>query len=260
MATAPQNSLPLFYNDLMPLNTRDHAKWKSKTFEKADFFTSQHAIPLTVDEFSDAQRSLPIVFTSGDNALPIALMGLNEGVNVFVGEDGKLTENVYVPAYVRRYPFMLARLQPNSEELSLCFDPSAGVVGDFKEGNELFTGDGKPTEYTTEILSFCENFEQSGHRTRSFMDEIAKADLLMDGEIAITHNDNPDKPFVYRGFKMIDENKLRELPAETVGEWNKNGLLALIHAHLFSLSLMRGIFGRQLQQGKVPEPQPIPAA
>ena len=56
MATAPQPALPLFYNDLMPLNTRDHSTWKSKTFEKADFFTSQHAIPVTVDEFADCQR------------------------------------------------------------------------------------------------------------------------------------------------------------------------------------------------------------
>jgi hypothetical protein len=77
----------------------------------------------------------------------------------------------------------------------------------------------------------------------------------MDGEVAITRGDNPDKPFVYRGFRMVDEKKLRELPTETLETLNKNGLLMLIHAHLFSMNLMRTLFERQVAQGKVPQAQ-----
>jgi hypothetical protein len=42
---------------------------------------------------------------------------------------------------------------------------------------------------------------------------------------------------------------------------NQNGMLPLIFAHLFSLSQMRDVFGRQMQQGKAPSliPQPSPA-
>lgn len=253
MASAPQAQLPLFYKDLMPLNSREHKGWKSRNFDDASFIASTHAIPLTVDEFVDAQRHLPIVFTSGDNPLPIALMGLNEGVNTFVGDDGKMIDPVYLPAYARRYPFLLARLSPESEELSLCFDPEAGVVGDSADGNALFTDDGNPSEFTSGILEFCQRFEEAGNKTKAFMDELEKHDLLMDGEIAITMADNPDKPFVYRGFRMVDENKLRELPAATVEELNKNGILTLLHAHLFSLGLMRVIFARQNQQGRGPQ-------
>lgn len=253
MATAPQPQLPLFYKDLMPLNSRDHAGWNSKTFDDASFLAETHAIPVTVDEFVDAQRCYPIVFTSGEGSLPIIMMGLNEGVNTFVDDKGMMTENVYLPAYARRYPFMLAKLTQDTEELSLCFDPASGVVGEFKEGNALFEKDAQPTEFTKGILDFCQKFEESGQRTKAFMDELVKHDLLMDGEIAITQNDKPDTPFVYRGFKMVDEAKLRELPTETVEELNKNGMLMLIHAHLFSLNLMRTIFSRQAAQGKVPE-------
>lgn len=258
MASAPQPSLPLFYNDLLPLNSREHKSWKSKTFDDARFLEKTHAIPLTVDEFVDAQRSFPIVFTAGDNPLPIALMGLNEGVNTFVLEDGQL-DNVYLPAYARRYPFMLAKLRPDSEELSLCFDPTAEIVGEFDDGEALFKDDNSPSEHTSGILEFCQKFEESGQRTRMFMEELNKLGLLMDGEIAITQNDNPDKPFIYRGFRMVDEKKLRELSAEKTEELNKNGLLMLIHAHLFSLNLMRIVFGRQVQQGKMPQPAPAPA-
>ncbi len=256
MASAPQPQLPLFYKDLMPLNSRDHASWKSKTFDDASFLAETHAIPVTVDEFVDAQRNYPIVFTAGDNPLPIVMMGLNEGVNTFVDDKGKLTENVYLPAYARRYPFMLAKLTQETEELSLCFDPASGVVGDFKDGNELFEGENEPTDFTKGVLEFCQKFEESGQRTKAFMEELAKHKLLMDGEIAITQNDNPDNPYVYRGFQMVDEAKLRELPAKTVQELNKNGMMMLIHAHLFSLNLMRVVFSRQAAQGKVPEPAP----
>ena len=254
MASAPQTQLPLFFKDLMPLNSRDHAGWRSKTFDNVSFLAETHAVPVTVDELVDAQRSFPIVFSAGDNPVPLALMGLNEGVNTFVDDAGKITENVYVPAYVRRYPFMLARLAPDSEDLSLCFDPAAGVIGQFEDGSDLFDGEGKPTEYTQGVLEFCQKFEESGQRTKAFMDELVKLDLLMDGEIAISMQDNPDKPFIYRGFKMVDEKKLRELPIETIENLNNSGMLMLVHAHLFSLNLMRVIFGRQQQLGKVPTP------
>ncbi|MGI9376280.1 MAG: SapC family protein [Tsuneonella suprasediminis] len=254
MATAPETNLPLFYNDLMPLNSRDHAKWRAKQIESLKWLSGQHAIPLTVDEFVQTQRDYPIVFSSGENPVPLALMGLNEGVNVFVDENGKVTDPVYIPAYVRRYPFMLARLTPDAEELSLCFDPTAGVIGDFKEGEILFDDQGKPAPTVEGILNFCEQFEQAGARTQAFIEEIKKHDLLMEGEIAITDNSKPDQPFVYRGFQMINEEKLRELSGDVLSEWTKNGLLPLLHAHLFSLDLMRVIFGMQMGQGKVPQP------
>ncbi|MBV8237465.1 MAG: SapC family protein, partial [Sphingomonas sp.] len=121
MASAPQQ-LPLFYNGLEPLSSELHANYRIRPANVAPFLRGQHAIPLTVEEFPLAQRFMPIVFSAGEDPVPLALMGLNEGVNVFIDADGKLTEeNFYVPAYVRRYPFMLARLRPDADELSLCF-------------------------------------------------------------------------------------------------------------------------------------------
>ncbi|MFY8049595.1 MAG: SapC family protein [Erythrobacter sp.] len=252
MASAPQPQLPLFYNDLLPLNSRDHADWKVGTLENAAFLAQTHAVPVTTDEFIDAQRHYPIVFTAGENPLPIALFGLNEGVNTFMGDDNKLTELVYVPAYVRRYPFMLAKLRPDADELSLCFDPTVDFISKRDEGLALFDEATAPTEYTQGVLEFCRRFEEAGQRTKAFMDELKKLGILMDGEIAITRNDQPEKPFVYRGFQMVNEEKLRELPGATLEELNKNGMLIIIHAHLFSLNLMRTIFERQMALGKMP--------
>ena len=251
MASAPPTaSLPLFYRDLVPLNSRDHAEFKSRTTDRALWLVNQHAVPLTVEEFPQAQRHFPIVFSSGDNPVPLALMGLNEGVNVFVDAEGKLSEAVYIPAYARRYPFMLAKLNPEAAELSLCFDPSTDLVGAFDEGAPLFA-DAQPTDTTKALLGFCEQFEQAGMRTAAFLEELKKHDLLMDGEVAI-QQEGLEQPFIYRGFQMINQEKLREVRGDVLRGWNQSGLLALVFAHLFSLELMREIFAKQAQQGKGP--------
>jgi hypothetical protein len=170
-------------------------------------------------------------------------MGMNEGVNVFVGSDGALPSPFYVPAYARRYPFILAKIAPDAGELSLCFDPSTDLVGDFSEGEALFDG-ANPTDACKATLTFCEQFETAGQRTAAFMAELARYDLLMEGEVTI-RQDGSERPFVYRGFRMIDESKLRELDGDVVHGWLQTGMLSMIYAHLHSLELIRDIFARQ---------------
>ncbi len=253
MASAPQQ-LPLFYNGLEPLSSQAHADFRAKPQDKAPFLVGQHAIPVTVDEFALAQRFMPIVFSSGDEPIPLALMGLNEGVNVFVDNDGALIDNtLYVPAYIRRYPYMLARLTPDAQELSLCFDPTYPAIGKLDEGEALFA-DGQPTEFTKNVLQFNEMFEQAGARTQGFMNELKESGLLMEGEVTIQPQGS-DKPFVYRGFQMVDEAKLADLRGDTLRKMSQSGMLPLLYAHLFSLALMREIFERQMAQGKMPVPE-----
>jgi hypothetical protein len=258
MASAPEN-LPLFYKDLVPLNTRDHATWHARGVDKAPWLAGQHAVPLTVEEFPQAGRHFPIVFASGENTVPLALMGLNEGINVFVEDDGTVVPNVYLPAYARRYPFMLAKLQPTSEELSLCFDPTSGLIGAYDDGQALFDGDA-PAASTTAALQFCEQFEQAGQRTQAFVEELKKHQLLMEGEVSIQRQEG-GPPFVYRGFQMVDQEKLRNIRGDVLRGWAQSGLLPLIYAHVFSLELISSVFGMQVQQGKGPQPvaPPLPA-
>ena len=261
MATAaPTQELPLFYRSLEALNATQHGQMKIRRIDKAPIIGATHAIPVTVEEFPLLQRFYPIVFSVGPVPVPLALMGLSEGVNVFLDENGHPRDpNLYIPAYMRRYPFLLARLRPDSDELSLCFDPESGAIGEFDEGEPLFQGD-QPSEATKAILQFCEQFETAGQRTTLFLEELKKSDLLMDGEVAI-QPEGSEQPFVYRGFRMVDEEKLRELRGDELRKMNQNGMLALIYAHLFSLSQIREVFSRQVQQGKgpIPVPQAAPA-
>ena len=81
MASAPPTTgLPLLYNQLEPISSQDHGSMKVKwPGGPAAARANVHAIPLTVDEFSLAQRHYPIIFSVGDDPVPLALMGLNEG-------------------------------------------------------------------------------------------------------------------------------------------------------------------------------------
>ncbi|RYY29145.1 MAG: multidrug transporter [Sphingomonadales bacterium] len=259
MASAPQQSLPLFYNELEPLSSQAHADFKIRIADKAPFLANHHAVPITVEEFPAVQRFMPIVFSAGDDPIPLGLMGLNEGVNVYFDAEGSLLDkeqNFYVPAYVRRYPCMLARLRPDADELSLCFDPTAGTIGQFEDGEALFEN-GEPTQVVKDILAFNEQFEQAGQRTSMFMQELKELDLLTEGETSI-QPEATDQPFVYRGFQIVDEKKLNELRGDQLRKMVQNGMLPLIYAHLFSLQLMRDIFALQMRQGKLPQPQLVP--
>ena len=122
-------SLPLLYNDLQPLNSGQHGKLKLQRLITIPGVGQTHAIPVTVEEFTHAQRNFPIIFSAGDEPIPLALMGLNEGINTFIDAEGKpIGEPVYMPAYLRRYPFILARLQPDSDELNFGHDPRSQAI------------------------------------------------------------------------------------------------------------------------------------
>ena len=89
------------------------------------------------------------------------------------------------------------------------------------------------------------------------MNELRELDLLMEGEVTI-QPEQEQPPFVYRGFQMVNEEKLAALRGDQLRKMSQSGMLPLLYAHLFSLSLMREIFGRQAQQGKMPQPQFAP--
>ena len=211
MATAaPNQNLPLFYNSLEPLNATQHGTMKVRTLLRMPQIARDscrsghrrriHACPAPLSDRVFGRRQFDSDRADGPQRRCQRLSRRRWT---------SARPNFYIPAFIRRYPFLLARLRPDSDELSLCFDPTANAVGEFDEGQPLFDGD-QPSEATKAILQFCEQFEAAGQRTAAFVEESVKADLLMDGEVAI-QPEGFQQPFVYRGFRMVDEEKLRNL-------------------------------------------------
>ncbi|HEX4709835.1 SapC family protein, partial [Phenylobacterium sp.] len=148
----------LFYSQPEPLSSELHGKMGVKSMDGPFGFAKPgHAVPLTVGEFPLAAVTGPIIFV-GDDKLPIAVMGLNAGDNMFLRDDGLFEPGVYIPAYIRRYPFVFAN-DDNAKQMVLCIDRAAEFVVDKGFDQPFFEADGQPSQYTKNCIEFCNNFE-----------------------------------------------------------------------------------------------------
>lgn len=117
MLTNEEAALPVLYKSIVALSSQAHLDWRYDHSKKPNL-SRVHAVPLTTDEFAIAQRHYPIIFSVGENPVPLALMGLVEGSNVLTDHEGNLPDGYYVPAYIRRFPFLLARMEEGGPDLA----------------------------------------------------------------------------------------------------------------------------------------------
>ena len=229
--------LPMFYKNVVPVNSAQHGDLKFSRTVNFSYAKDTNILPITVEEFGVAQRFFPIVFAPSGEGHPLALLGLKEGENRFVEEDGSWRRGTYVPGYVRRYPFILARRSEEDTEFTLGMDADASRLNK-DEGDALFE-DNNPSELTNQAVEFCKRYEEAAHQTRLFVKILNEHDLLKVGEVNLMAD---GKPIKYDGFKMVDEQKLNALSDEAMLTLAKNGALAAIHAHLLSLAAFQGLF------------------
>ena len=234
--SGPISGTVLFYSQPEPLSPEMHSKLGVKRMDGPFGFAKEgHAVPLTVGEFPLAAVTGPIIFV-GDEKLPIAVMGLNAGDNMFVTPQGVFEPGIYIPAYVRRYPFVFANDEAG-QQMVLCIDRKAEFIvpgGDMP----FFDKDGQPTEYTKGCIEFCNNFEMERQRTVSFVKLLKDLDLF-ETKVANFTPTNPDgtagAPQQIAEYFGVSEEKLNKLPAEKMIELRDNGALGQIYAHLLSL-------------------------
>ncbi len=225
----------LFYVAPEPLSKEAHAKLGLKTLENPYAFTAHtHLVPLTVTEFGPAALCYPIIFIGAEKT-PVAVMGVNADENLFVDEKGGYAPDAYLPAYIRRYPFVLAN-DASAQRMVVCIDSKAPMIGESPDAP--FFENGEPTAYTTGAIEFCNNFEQEAQRTLSFVTLLKDLDLFEDKQATYTPpnaDGTPGAPQVIAEYQGVSEVKLNALPAEKIKELAGNGALAQIYAHLVSL-------------------------
>jgi hypothetical protein len=234
--TAEFSGNVLFYKQPEPLSREQHAKMGLRRVDKPfGFAAGTNVVPLTVSEFPMAALSYPIIF-AGERRQPLAVMGIGSGQNLFVGADGAFELGAYIPAYIRRYPFVLANDQQRGQ-LVVCIDRAASILGEDYDV-AFFDEKGEATEYTSNCIKFCNDFEAEGRRTESFINLVKELDLF---EVKQA-NFNPVNPDGTPGpvqpiaeYFAISEVKLRALPAEKLKELTENGALSQMYAHLISL-------------------------
>lgn len=240
-------SNPPMYGDLQPLDREAHKNLKLDIAQPVvSRVADQNSVFLAAVEFADACKEFPVVFVragepdaNGKQAVaPLAVLGLKPGSNLFV--DGDKWTATYVPAYVRRFPFAMARLDGNANNLAVCFDAKWSAFNE-TTGEALFK-DGQPTEFLLSARTFLENFEQESERTRLICALLSDLELLQDMRFE-ANLPNGDKLDV-EGFLALDEKKYAELPDDKVLELHRNGLIALIEMHRLSMGNMNRLAAR----------------
>jgi hypothetical protein len=184
---------------------------------------------VTVDEFFKASRSQPIVFAKNEAGeyFATAILGV-EDANIFVNGKGEWSKGEYIPAYVRRYPFIFVQ---ENNTLALAYDSECKEVNE-KKGKDLFDAD-ENSEYLNSIMKFMQEYQNSSQKSAMFIKALDELGLLEDTNA----NLNIDgKKFTFTGFKRVNEKKLSELSDEDKLKLIKNGSYNLIVAHLISLS------------------------
>ena len=225
----------LFYSKPEPLSPEMHGRLGVKRMDGPfGFARAGHAVPLTVGEFPLAAVTGPIIFV-GDDKMPIAVMGLNAGENMFLRADGLFEPGAYIPAYIRRYPFVFAN-DDASKQMVLCIDRAAEFI---VEGGDMpFFEGAEPSAYTKGCIEFCNNFEIERQRTVSFVQLLKDLDLFETKTANFTPvnaDGTAGEPQQIAEYFGVSEDKLNKLPADKLVEIRDNGALAQIYAHLLSL-------------------------
>lgn len=222
--------MPLLYTDPQPI-TAEAFKGKSvRTLDGYSYAGGVHAVPLNAVEFTVAQRYFPIVFSGeGENIIPLAILGIEQGKNLFVDEKGTWREESYIPAYIRRYPFVFFEVEGGKH--ILCVETSNGQV-EKGDKHPLFDDKGDPSELTQNALEFCRMYQEQMYLTQKFARELDEKGLLAPYNANVEMNDG--RKLAVTGFRVVDEKKLADLPQKQWAEWGKNGYLGLIYAQMFS--------------------------
>ena len=225
----------LFYERPVPLNRNQHKDLRLKGIPSMKFAAAAHSVPLTGAEFPVAARDVPILFAgqSMEDAGPMALLGLRQNENLLVDNNGQWAPGVYVPAFVRRYPFILAEKPEGAEgdDFTVFLDEAYEGFGS-EEGERLFKEDGSDSEMLANAVGFLGEFQQHVVRTHWFMDQLRKHQLLEPRNIRLEKDGNAIN---LNGLFVVNEEKLRQLDEKTAHEFLKEGVMGWIYAHLLSL-------------------------
>jgi len=237
---------PYGYDEIVPLR-RQHRVLMPAGAVPA-FCRSLHALALSIAEFTAAARDYPIVFASldrGRSFAPVIVLGLGEGVNLFVDDAGEWARDAYFPAFVRRYPFCISKLYVDGEARServvcvakACVD-DAGVA--------LFDAEGRATPRWQAAERLLAEYEADLDRTAQMCAALARLQLFEPFSMQAVAEDR--EPLKLAGMYRVSEAKLRDLKPASHKMLVAKGFMGLIYAHLHSFDNFRRLLTRRARR------------
>jgi hypothetical protein len=222
----------LIYEKAVPVSAARHKDVSLAPATDYAFTAGINAVPLMAVEFLRAAAEYAIVFTKvGSEVVPAAVLGVRMNQNLYLGDDQHWKAD-YIPAFIRRYPFVFAS-SADGKTLTLCIDETHPGVNKEGRGQRLFTDEGKPSEYTERVLKFLREYQAHFERTRQFCKRIDELGLLEPMQAQVTTPKG--EKLSLTGFLSVSRAKLRALEAEPLQKLAKTDELELLYLQLHSM-------------------------
>jgi len=224
----------LFYKSPVPLDKEKHKNLKLKKMDNLDFAASANSVPVAGFEFFQCSRNHPVMFVKNakEDFVPIAMLSLtSEGNNL-----GESWADVYIPSFVRRYPFVLEDSQG-----IVMLDEEAPHLQE-EEGEALFQDSGEPTEALQNIMKFLETVDKGYRLTQDYVTALKEKDLLQPCKGTIKFSDSTLK---LDHLYVVDEKAFtKALSDEEIVDWYKKGWIAWTYAQIHSVGAISEVVKR----------------
>jgi len=237
------NQQPLFYKKIVPLNKEQHKNLYIEPSDSYAFAGDSNSLYIAAVEFVRAAAEYPIVFgnDADDNVFPVVLLGLKQNQNLYVDKKGEWQAG-YIPAYTRRYPFILAGDGEGREQFTVCIDEGYSGFNTAREGQALFDDQGNESPILKQAVDFLRDYQSQIQTTTRFCRHLAELDILEPVQANIEMKSG-DK-FAIGGFRCVNRDKLKNLSAEALKQLVDSGEMELIYAHLLSLNNINTLMNR----------------
>jgi hypothetical protein len=224
----------LFYEKVTPISKAAHADFcMDGGVEGYEFAREVNSVILAAVEIPAAAREYAIVFAGNDEAVvPVVILGIKDNENLYLDEKGAWNAN-YVPAFVRRYPFVFSQSE-DAKTFTLCVDEQSAAFNKEGRGERLFDDEGEKTPYLDNVLKFLEDYQAQIARTQAYCKKLKDLDLLESMKADLTLDDGTKHSLT--GFMAVSREKLKKLSPEKLAELVKTDELELTYDHLQSMS------------------------
>ena len=223
----------LFYERVTPVSLQRHSNWSVESANHYEFARRVNSVPLVAAEMPHAVSEYTIVFAGTDEALmPVVLLGVEGNDNLYVTDSGGWDAK-YVPAFVRRYPFVFSKSEDGAT-FTPCIDESWSGCNEDGRGQRLFNEQGERTPYLDNILSFLQEYQTQFVRTQAYCQKLKELALLESTQAQLTLATGEQRSLV--GFMAVNRDKLKALPGEKLAELAKTDELELTYTHLQSMN------------------------
>ena len=238
----------LIYDQAVPVSASQHRDVSIKAGSDYGFARDVNSVPLMAAEFEFCVGDYAIVFAGeAGSVMPAAMLGVRDRENLHVGSAGEWVGK-YIPAFLRRYPFVFASSADGST-FTLCLDESYSGVNREGRGERLFDSSGERTQYLQNVLNFLQAYQAQFLATKRFVQTLEDLELFDPMEAQFTLRSGQQMKL--GGFKAVNRERLRRLDGDKLADLARTGGLDLIYAHLNSLRNFTPIAERMAQANDV---------